>query len=68
MQAAAKPGDTVIRSVVAEGEDLTDGSDVAETGTVWWRGHFVKAGRAGSSGYASFSSGPKVLKLVELRS
>lgn len=55
------PEQTSLSCANMEGaEDLTDGSDVAETGSVWWRGHFVKAGRSGSSGYASFSSGTKV--------
>ena len=55
------PEQTSLSCANMEGaEDLTDGSDVAETGSIWWRGHFVKAGRSGSSGYASFSSGTKV--------
>ena len=36
-------------------DSVSDGSDVAETGSVWWRGHFVKAGGAGSA-YTSFST------------
>lgn len=42
-----------------DSRDPSDGSDVAETGTVWWQGHFVKAGGSGS-GYASFSTAARV--------
>ena len=44
------PEQTSLSCANMEGaEDLTDGSDVAETGSVWWRGHFVKAGRSAAA-------------------
>jgi hypothetical protein len=43
----------------SEGVGSSEGSDEAETVGLWWHGHFIQAGRAGSA-YTSFASETKV--------